>query len=197
MGSQTHIVRSSQLTRRNAVHRARSQGYSDCFSDLHQQLEPSLQRDMDLAAVRGASSWLTTLPLNEHGFALHKSAFQDALALRYGWPPLRSPLLCTCGVTFSVEHVLSCPKGPYPLFLWMCVFLTPLPLPIVPPLCPPPLKNMRILSAVHMDNAFVRLNTLHLHQLFCQLLEGLLMRLVFSKSAWLAFCPPSGVMSTQ
>ena len=58
MGSQTHIVRSAQLTRRNAVHRARSQGYSDCFSDLHQQLEPSLQWAMDLAAVRGASSWL-------------------------------------------------------------------------------------------------------------------------------------------
>jgi len=44
---------------------------------------------MDLAAVRGASSWLTTLPLNERGFAPHKSAFQDALALGYGWPPLR------------------------------------------------------------------------------------------------------------
>jgi len=43
-----------------------------------------LQWTMDLAAVRGPSSWLTTLALNEHGCALHKSAFQDALALRYG-----------------------------------------------------------------------------------------------------------------
>ena len=41
--------------------------------------------------------------------------------------------------------------------------LTPLPLQIVPPLCPPPLRSMRILSAVRMDNAFVRLNALHLH----------------------------------
>jgi len=65
---------SAQLTRKNAVCGARSQGYSDCFSNLHQQLEPSLQRAMDFAAVRGASSLLTTLPLNEHGFALHKSA---------------------------------------------------------------------------------------------------------------------------
>jgi len=105
---------SAQLTRKNAVRGARSQGYSDCFSDLHQQLEPSLQRAMDLAAVRGASSWLTTLPLKEHGFALRKSAFQDALALRYGWTPLCSPSLCACGVTFSVEHVLSCPKGGLP-----------------------------------------------------------------------------------
>ena len=69
---------------------------------------------MDLASVRGASNWLTTLPLNEHGFALHKSAFQDALALKYGWPPLRTPALYTCGSSFSVEHVLSCPKEVLP-----------------------------------------------------------------------------------
>ena len=37
--------------------------------------------------VRGASNWLTTLPLNEHSFALHKS---DALAC---WPPLHA-LFC-------------------------------------------------------------------------------------------------------
>jgi len=69
---------------------------------------------MDLVSVQGASNWLTTLPLNEHGFALHKSAFQDALALRYGWPPLRTPALCVCGPSFSVEHVLYCLKGGFP-----------------------------------------------------------------------------------
>ena len=69
---------------------------------------------MDLATVRGASSWLTTLPLSEHGFTLHRSAFQDALALRYGWSPLRPPSLCACGTSFSVEHALSCPKGGLP-----------------------------------------------------------------------------------
>jgi len=49
---------------------------------------------VDFASVKGASSWLTALPLQEHGFALHKSAFLDALALRYGWLPLRAPSLC-------------------------------------------------------------------------------------------------------
>ena len=53
-------------------------------------------------------------PLSEHGFTLHRSAFQDALALRYGWSPLRPPSLCTCGTAFSVEHALSCPKGGLP-----------------------------------------------------------------------------------
>ena len=34
--------------------------------------------------------------LTEHGFTLHKSAFHDALALRYGWTPSRLPSKCEC-----------------------------------------------------------------------------------------------------
>ena len=45
----------------------------------------------------GASSWLTTLPIQEHGFALKKGDFHNALALHYGWQPnhvyLELPLL--------------------------------------------------------------------------------------------------------
>jgi len=33
---------------------------------------------------KGASNWLTVL-IEEFGFTLHKGAFRDALALRYGW----------------------------------------------------------------------------------------------------------------
>lgn len=33
---------------------------------------------MDLAREKG---WLMALPLEEHGFTLHKSAFHDAIAL--------------------------------------------------------------------------------------------------------------------
>ena len=51
---------------------------------------------------------------NNNGFALHKGAFQDALALRYDWHPLRAPANCACGNKFSVEHALSCPKGGFP-----------------------------------------------------------------------------------
>ena len=47
-------------------------------------------------------------------FALHKSAFRDALCLRYGWHPSNLPLQCTCGKQFSVEHSLSCSYGGFP-----------------------------------------------------------------------------------
>ena len=70
---------------------------------------------MDLASEKGASNWLTTLPIQEFGFSLHKGAFADALALRYRWTPTRIPVSCVCGSSFTVEHVLSWPRGGFPI----------------------------------------------------------------------------------
>ena len=53
--------------------------------NLQHILPPALQRSMELSREKGASTWLTTLPIDEHGFALHKAAFRDSLSLRYGW----------------------------------------------------------------------------------------------------------------
>ena len=58
--------------------------YFDLSSELRQLLEPSLRHTIDLAFVRGASNWFTTLPLNGHDFALHKSTFQHSSAI---FPP--------------------------------------------------------------------------------------------------------------
>ena len=57
---------------------------------------------------------ITTLLLEEHGFSLHKGAFIDTLALRYGWVTSRSPTRCACGANFTVEHALSCPRRGFP-----------------------------------------------------------------------------------
>ena len=73
-----------------------------------------MQRAMSLSTEKGSSNWLSTLPIAEHGFALHKSSFRDALCLRYGWHPPNMSLQCTCGKQFSVEHALSCPHGGFP-----------------------------------------------------------------------------------
>jgi len=39
---------------------------------LRQTLPASLQKSLELASEKGASAWLTTIPLEEHGFSLHK-----------------------------------------------------------------------------------------------------------------------------
>ena len=69
---------------------------------------------VNLAQEKGASSWLTALPVQEHDISLHKTAFCDALALQYGWMPSRTPSHCSCGLSFSVGHALSCAKGSFP-----------------------------------------------------------------------------------
>ena len=74
----------------------------------------TLKTSVELASEKGASNWLTVLPLQEHNFTLHKTAFHDAVALRYGWDPVRLPQYCACGTKFSVEHAFICPKGGFP-----------------------------------------------------------------------------------
>jgi hypothetical protein len=67
---------------------------------------------MDCAQEKGASSWLTALPLEEFNLTLHKGAFGDAIALRYGWQPIN--VQSKCGRSFTVDHALSCPMGGFP-----------------------------------------------------------------------------------
>ena len=75
------------------------------------QLSPPLLSAVDLAIDDGASSWLSARPLQKHGFALHKGAFRDAIALRYGWEPTNLPSHCACGEPFDSCHALTCSKG--------------------------------------------------------------------------------------
>ena len=65
-----------------------------CFLNL----SPHLKRVFEVASERGASCWLTALPVAEHGFALPKSEFRDALCLRFGWKPVNLPQTCVCVV---------------------------------------------------------------------------------------------------
>ena len=88
--------------------------HNTAATQLRAMLPSNLQLAMDLCQEKGASSWLTVLPIEEYGFTLHKTAFRDALALRYGWLPANTPTICACGAAFSGEHALSCPKGGFP-----------------------------------------------------------------------------------
>lgn len=83
-------------------------------SDLLNHLNGKLKRNVQFAQDKEVFIWLTSLPLENHGFALSRSEFQDAIALRYSWVPDCLPLSCACDAPFSVEHVLSCPKGAFP-----------------------------------------------------------------------------------
>ena len=116
--SQTSVfssdIRGEQLLIKKYIYRLKFSMTSSNKASLLEGATTSLKRPIELASEKGVSNWLTVLPLQEHNFSLHKTAFHDAVALRYGWDPARLPQHCACGTKFTVEHSFTCPKGGCP-----------------------------------------------------------------------------------
>ena len=83
------------------------------ISTLSMNASKPLQRAIAVARQKGASSWVTAMPSEEHDTVLHKGDFLDALYIRYGWDILDLPEKCVCGEAFNVQHSLDCPIGGY------------------------------------------------------------------------------------
>ena len=84
----------------------------DLLKDPRSRMSQDKLRGNDLAQMKGASAWLTSLPLKDEGYVLTKREFFDALCLRYRWNLKRLPINCGgCGKKFNVDHALQCPNG--------------------------------------------------------------------------------------
>ena len=59
-----------------------------------------------LAAEKGASNWLTVIPIKAMNFNLNKREFRDAIKLRYDLPAM-----CICGDLFTIDHAMVCRHG--------------------------------------------------------------------------------------
>ena len=68
---------------------------------------------INFASQKGASNWLSVLPLKKYNFPLNKLEFKDGLHLRYGWEPPKIPHTCPCGQLFTLTHSIQCPKVGY------------------------------------------------------------------------------------
>ena len=110
----TVSVLNEQLALKQEIHLENHHRTEDLAVSLHLLLPTELQCARELARLKGASSWLTVLPVDEHGFSLHKGDFRDAVCLCYGWPLPHLPTECICGASFTVEHAFTCPHGGYP-----------------------------------------------------------------------------------
>ncbi len=82
-------------------------------SHLKEQADEKLQNHIDQAKEKGASAWLTALPLSNLNYTLNKREFHDSIALRYGWTIKDIPNFCGCGNKNSIYHSLDCKKGGY------------------------------------------------------------------------------------
>ena len=105
---------SEVLEAKASIRRSNREYQAQQAESVRGQLSPQLNRLVELAMEKGASSWLSVLPLDDHNFSLHKGAFKDAICLRYGWKLPNTPTKCTCGTAFSIDHAIICPKGGFP-----------------------------------------------------------------------------------
>ena len=97
-------------SKRNIV-KAREEHNDTILQQLRAKMSPEQLRANDLTMMKGASSWLTILPLKAEDYNLNKREFYDSLCLRYRWTPKYLPPVCPCGKSFNVDHAMSCMKG--------------------------------------------------------------------------------------
>ena len=83
------------------IRKRRDENNKLILEDLRQRMTAEKLRGNDIAQMKGASSWLTALPLKEEGYVLNKREFFDAVAIRYAWNIKRLPINCVCGKKFN------------------------------------------------------------------------------------------------
>ena len=81
------------------------------MESIDSTLPLELLRSVNQSRDKGASSWLTAVPLVDQGLVLNKQEFRDSLRLRYNMPLSDLPSKCVCGEKYTVCHALSCKKG--------------------------------------------------------------------------------------
>ena len=95
------------------VKHKKNQWYKDLQNNIRNESSASVCKIIDLAAEKGASCWLTSLPLKAYGFVLNKQQFHDSICLRYNYAIKLAARICACGQPYSVNHCLTCKKGGY------------------------------------------------------------------------------------
>ncbi len=87
--------------------------YKKKRSEIVEELNELEKLQLDLASEKGASTWLTALPLKSFGYLLNKQEFTDAICLRYNLKIKDTAKVCVCGDINTLNHSLICKKGGY------------------------------------------------------------------------------------
>jgi hypothetical protein len=81
------------------------------LDEIKTNLQPRSRKAVELACEKGASSWLTVLPIKDLGYDLNKQEFRDAIKMRYNWELSDLPTTCVCGDQFNIDHAMICRRG--------------------------------------------------------------------------------------
>ena len=99
------------LKHTTAVNHRNSELLNEKVTKIENELDKNVKRAVMQAKEKGAYSWLSVITLEEHGFALTKSEFRDALCIRYDKPLRGMRSKCPCGHKFDITHALNCKRG--------------------------------------------------------------------------------------
>ena len=107
------VNRDAEKEIERAIKAKRNDYQQAILTDIRSRMTPEQIRGNDLAQMKGASAWLTSLPLKEEGYVLNKREFFDAINLRYRWDLKRLPEKCACNKKFDMDHAMNCNTGGY------------------------------------------------------------------------------------
>ena len=91
----------------------KTKSHEEKLAQLRESTTFDQRKANELSCMKGASSWLTSLPLEAENFVLNKREFHDSIRLRYRWHLKFMPTIRVCGKHFSVDHAMSCKNGGY------------------------------------------------------------------------------------
>ena len=95
----------------NGIRRKKEERADALRNQLQVEIPEDLFKLIELSSEKGASSWLTSLPLKQFGFRLNKQEFADAITLRYDLKMSDVSKSCVCGEPYAISHCLTCKKG--------------------------------------------------------------------------------------
>ena len=107
------IDEEKQTETMSRVKHKKNEWYKELQNVIRKESSASVSKILDLASEKGASCWLTSLPLQRYGFVLNKRQFHDSICLRYNYSTKLAAKVCACGEPYSVNHCLTCKKGGY------------------------------------------------------------------------------------
>ena len=106
-----NLDQNEQRRIKNNIKACRRENHRTKADHVFENMTTTQQRLHEINSTKGASIWLSTLPLKEEGYQLDKGVFWDLIKIRYGKPLSRLPDACSCGARFDLQHALSCKKG--------------------------------------------------------------------------------------
>ena len=91
------------------MHQVKNQYLNEKLDEMESSISGKTLRAVDCATQKGASSWLTVLPIRD--MDLNKSEFRDNVKPRHDWEVLDTPSVCVCEEIYHVNHVMICKRG--------------------------------------------------------------------------------------